>query len=63
MITISCHFAHSRKIMRIPQPGRAGVILPRTAQAIRSGRGDEIDIAYIRCIDSSEPKAFEFGFF
>ena len=45
--------------MRIPQPGWADVILLRTAQAICSSRGDEIDIAYIRCIDGREPEAFE----
>ena len=45
--------------MRIPQPEWTDVILPRTAQAIRSGRGVEIEIAYIRCIDGREPEAFE----
>ena len=59
MITISCHFALSFKIMRITQPKWAGIILLCTAQAIHSVRGDEIDIAYIRCIDIREPKAFE----
>ena len=59
MITISCRFAHSFKIMRIPQPGWADVILPRTAQAIRSGRGEKIDIACIRYIDGRVPKDFE----
>ena len=59
MITISCCFAHSFKIMCIPHPGWADVNLPRTTQAIRSGRGDKIDIAYIRCIDGREPEDFE----
>ena len=45
--------------MRIPQPGWTGFILPRPAQALRSGRGGEIDIVYIRCIDGREPEAFE----
>ena len=45
--------------MHIPQPGWTDVILLRTAQAICSGRGGEIEIAYIRCIDDREPEAFE----
>ena len=45
--------------MRIPQPVWADVIFPRIAQAIRSGRGDEIGIAYIRCIRGMVPEAFE----
>ena len=45
--------------MRTPKPGWADVILLRTAQAIHSGRGDEIDIAYICCIDTREPEAFK----
>ena len=45
--------------MCIPQPVWDDVILPRTTQAILSGRGDEIDIAYIRCIDGREPEDFE----
>ena len=59
MITVCCRFAHSFKIMRIPQPEWTDVILPRTAQDIRSGRGGEIEIAYIHCIDGREPEAFE----
>ena len=59
MITVSYSFAHSFKIMRIPHPEWTDVILPRTAQAIRFGRGGEIEIAYIRCIDGREPEAFE----
>ena len=49
--------------MRISQPGWADVILPLTSQSIRSGRGDEIDIAYIRCINGRVPEAFELWFF
>ena len=63
MITISCCFAHSFKIMRIPQPGWADVILLRTSQAIWSGKGYKIDIAYIRCSDGREPEVFEFWAF
>ena len=56
---VSCRFAHSFKIVRIPQPRWTDVILPCIAQTICSGRGDEIDIAYIRCIDSRVTEAFE----
>ena len=59
MITISCRFSHSFKIMSIPQPGWADVILLCTNQAICSVRGDKIGIVYIRCIDGREPEAFE----
>ena len=59
MITLSSHFAHSFKIMRIPQPGLADVILLHTAQVMRCGKGDEINIAYIRCIDGRDPEAFK----
>ena len=59
MITIICRFAHSFIIMRVHQPGWDDVILPRTAQSICSGRGDEIDIVHIRCINSRVPEAFE----
>ena len=45
--------------MSIPQPGWTEVILPRPAQALRSGRGGEIEVAYIRCIGGREPEAFE----
>ena len=49
--------------MRIPQPGWAGIILQHTAQGICSGTGDEIDIAYIRCINVRVPEAFELWVF
>ena len=45
--------------MLIPQPGWTGIILLRTVQYIPSGREDEIEIAYICCIDGREPEAFE----
>ena len=45
--------------MRVAQPGWTEVILPRPAQALRSGRGGKIEIAYIRCLHSMEPEDFE----
>ena len=59
MITVSFSFAHSFKIMRISQPGWTGVILLHASQALRCGRGYEIDIAYICCIDVRVNEAFE----
>ena len=59
MITLCCRFAHSFKIMRIPQPGWTKFIVPRPAQALYSGRGGKVEIAYFRCIDVREPEAFE----
>ena len=59
MITVSCIFAHSFKIMRIPQPDIPFVVPPHPVQALRSGRGGEIDVPYIRCLDGQVPEAFE----
>ena len=59
MITVSYRFAHIFKIMRIPQP-----IIPlrspsQPVQGFRSGRGCEIDVLYIRCLDSWVPECSE----
>ena len=59
MIQLCCRFAHSFKIIRIPQPGWTKCILLSTAQYLRPGRGGEINIAYIRGIDGREPEDFE----
>ena len=45
--------------MRIPQSGWTEVIFPRPDQALCSGRGGKIEVAYTRCINCREPKAFE----
>ena len=45
--------------MRTPHPGWTSVILPHLAQALLSGRGKKIEIAYIYCINGREPEAFE----
>ena len=45
--------------MRITQPSIPEVIPPCPVQALRSGRGGKIEVAYIHCIDVREPEAFE----
>ena len=60
MITVSCCFAHSFKIMRVPQP-----IIPfraplQTVQVLRSVRGGKIDVMYIRCLDVGVTEAYDF---
>ena len=59
MITVSCRFSHSFKIMRIPQPVTPFHDPPQPVQALRSGRGGKIDIPYIRCLDGWVPEAYE----
>ena len=59
MIVVSCRFAHSFKIMCIPQPAIPFVVPPHPVQALHSGRGVEIDVLYICCADSMLPEAFE----
>ena len=59
MITVSCRFAHSFKIMRIPHP-----IIPVRAPSqpvpvLWSGSADVIEVPYIRFLDGRVPKAFE----
>ena len=49
--------------MCIPQHGWTEVILPLPAQAHCSGRGGEIEVAYIHCINSREPEDFELSDF
>ena len=63
LITVNCRFAHSFKIMPIPQPAIPFVVFQHPVQAIRSSIGDEIDIAYIRCLDGRVPEAFELWVF
>ena len=59
MITVCCRFAHSFKIMCMPQPGIPEVVPLSPVQALCSGRGGEIKVEYIRCIEVREPEAFE----
>ena len=59
MITVSCRFAHSFKIMRIPQPIIPFRDPPQPVQVLCSGRGGEIDVPYTRCLNGWVPKCYE----
>ena len=59
MITVSCRFAHSFKIMRITQPIIPFRSPPQPVQFLCSGRGGKIDVLYIRSIDGQVPKTYE----
>ena len=59
MITVNCRFAHSFKIMHIPQP-----IIPfrsplQPVTVLSSGSTDVINVPYIRCLNGRVPEAFE----
>ena len=59
MITVNCSFAHSFKIMHIPQP-----IIPfssplQPVTVLCSGSGDKIEVPYIRCLNGRVPKCYE----
>ena len=59
MITVSCRFAHSFKIIRIPQhiiPVRAP---PQPVTILRSGSTDMLEFPYILCLNGWVPEAFE----
>ena len=45
--------------MRIPQPSTPYVVPLHPVQALRSGRGGEIDVPYIHFLDGRVPEAFE----
>ena len=59
MVTVSFCFAHILKIMCLPQPVIPFRVPLQPVQALCSGRGGEIDVPYIRCLDVRVPKAFE----
>ena len=59
MITVSCRFAHSFKIMRIPQPIIPVRAPPQPVTVLRSGSSDVIKVPYICCLNGRVPKAFE----
>ena len=59
MITVCFRFAHSFKIIHIPQPGIPEVFRLSPVQDLRSGRGGKIDVMYTRCIKVREPEVFE----
>ena len=59
MITVSCRFAHSFKIMHLPQPITALRAPPQPVTVLRSGSADVIEVLYIRCLNGWVPEAFE----
>ena len=59
MITVSRRFAHSFKIMRVPQSVIPLRVIPQSFQVLRSGRGSKIDVPYICCLGGRVPEAYE----
>ena len=59
MITVSCCFAHSFKIMCLPQNIIPFHALPQPVTVLCSGSGDKIEVPYIRCLDGRVPKCYE----
>ena len=59
MITVSCRFAHSFKIMRITQPIVPVRAPPQPVTVLQSGSADVIKVSYIRCLDGRVPEDFE----
>ena len=45
--------------MRIPQPVISLRVPLQPVQALRSGRGGQIDVPYIRCLDGRMLEAYE----
>ena len=59
MIKLSCRFARSFKIMRIPQPIIPFRAPPQPVTVLRSGSADVIDVLYIRCLNGRVPECYE----
>ena len=59
MVTVSCRFAHSFKIMHIPQPIILYCAPPQPVIILWSGRDDVIEVLYIHCLNGWVPEAFE----
>ena len=59
MITISCRFSRSFKNMHIPHPAIPFVVPSHPSKALCSGRGVEINVPYICCLDGQVPEAFQ----
>ena len=59
MIMVRCRFDHIFKIIRITQPVIPFRVPLQPVQALRSGRGGEINVPYICCLDSRVPEAYE----
>ena len=59
IITVSCRFSHSFKIMRIPQTDIPFVVPPQPVQALRSDRGGKINVPYIRCLNGRVTESYK----
>ena len=59
MIKVSCRFAYILKIVRVPQPIIPLRAPPQPVQVLCSGKGDEINVPYIRCLDGQVPETYE----
>ena len=59
MITVSCCFAHSFKIMCVPQPIIPFRAPPQPVIVLRSGSRDKIEVPYIRCLNGRVPESYE----
>ena len=59
MITVGCRFAHSFKIMRIPQPIVSLCDPPQPVTVLRSGSADVLKVPYICCLNRLVPECFE----
>ena len=59
IITESCRFAHSFKIICIPQPIIPFRAPPQLLTVLRSGSGDKIEVPYIRCLNGRVPECYD----
>ena len=59
MTTVSCSFAHSFRIMRIPQPIIPVRAPPQPITVLWSGSADVIEVPYIGCLREKVTEAFE----
>ena len=56
---LGCRFAHSFKIVCVPHPIVPFRAPPQPVQVLRSGRGGEINVPYIRCLSGWVPVDYE----
>ena len=59
MVTVSCHFAHIFKIMRMPQPIIPVRAPPQPVTVLWSGSNNALEVLYIRCLIGRMPETFE----
>ena len=59
MIKLSYRFAHSFKMMRIPQPIIPVCAPPQPVTVLWYGSADALEVPYIRCLNGRVSEAFE----